>query len=373
MMANLYTSKTTDGTPHTIGCAPGESQPQRVTFLIVPRFNLIELVAMIEPMRVANYLSRVALYEWEIVAFDGRQIQASNGFTIEAHPPAERSRREDIIFVLASWGAESYQNRDLAGWLRRQSRDGTLICSVEMGCYILARAGLLKGRKVAMHFSYAPAFEEEFPEIEVVDQIFALEGKLMSCAGSFSSLDLMLHLIRERHGDALVSEISDQLVSNPARAPTTPQRRGLGNGLESLPPIIRRTIALMESHVSEPLEVPAIADELGLSQRQLERLFKQTVGCTVVQFGLLLRLQHARALLIGTRQSIRQVAAASGFNTLSHFASAFRRCFGRRPSEYRQAWPKNDPSPQWPGTLTKYLEGLQHTTTRALRGERPGD
>jgi transcriptional regulator GlxA family with amidase domain len=374
-MAKLYTTSPGDRSAPPAVPLKRPAPPQQVTFLIVPRFNLIELVALIEPMRVANYLSPFPLYQWEITSFDGRQIEASNGFTIEAAPPDDRKRRDDIIFVLASWGAETYQNREVTNWLRRQWRDGVRICSVEMATYILARAGMLKGRKVAMHFAYAPGFEEEFPDIDLVDQIFTRDDKLLSCAGSFASVDLMLDLIREHHGEGLLSEIADQLLISPPRAPATPQRRGLGNGIENLPPIIRQTILLMEEHLSEPLEIPAIAAALGLSQRQLERTFKQTVGCTVVQFGLLLRLQHARALLIGTRQSIRQIATASGFNTLSHFAHAFRRCFGRRPSEYRQAWPKSDPSPHWPGSLTKYLEMLQHRTAlsvRTRRNDRPG-
>jgi AraC family carnitine catabolism transcriptional activator len=102
-----------------------------------------------------------------------------------------------------------------------------------------------------------------------------------------------------------------------------------------------------------------MAKALGTSQRQLERQFRHAVGCTVVQFGTLCRLQHARVLLISTKLSVRDIAAASGFNTLSHFAFAFGKCFGRRPSEYREAWPKEDNTPSWPGTLATFLETLQ--------------
>jgi AraC family carnitine catabolism transcriptional activator len=107
------------------------------------------------------------------------------------------------------------------------------------------------------------------------------------------------------------------------------------------------------------MTVPAIAAELGVSQRQLERQFKANIGCTVVQFGLLLRLQHARVLLLATDLSVREIATASGFNTLSHFANSFGKCFGRRPSDYRQAWPEQDATPSWPGTLSRFLETLE--------------
>jgi AraC family carnitine catabolism transcriptional activator len=134
--------------------------------------------------------------------------------------------------------------------------------------------------------------------------------------------------------------------------------------------LIREAISLIEANVSEPLDVPTIAKTLGLSQRQLERLFKSVVGCTVVQFNVLIRLQHARVLLVASRQSIREIATATGFNTLSHFAYSFRRCFGRKPSDYRQAWPTKDSAPSWPGTLTRYLEMLQQRATRDLRDGR---
>lgn len=355
--------------PDSVPKTAGSGQPFRVTFMIVPRFNLIEIVAMIEPMRVANYLSPTPIYEWEIVSFEGPRITASNGFSIDAGPPAERIRRGELIFVCASWGAENYNNREAISWIRRQWRDGARIATIELGCYIAARAGLLKGRSIATHFSWAPAFQEDFPDVQTVDQLFTIDPQIITCAGALASVDLMLRLIRDQHGEGLAAEVSDQMLSNAARPATTPQRRGLGNGIENLPSIVRRTITLIEKHMFEPLNVPAIAEEVGLSQRQLERLFKASVGCTIVQFGLLVRLQHARVLLVATRQSVRDIATASGFNTLSHFAHAFRRCFGRRPSEYRQAWPQQDAAPSWPGTLNTYLEALQRRTARSVRRE----
>lgn len=349
---------------------PGSPEPRRVTFLIVPRFNMAEMITMIEPMRVANYLSPRPLYAWEIASFDGPEIVASNGLSITAHPPSERGRRGEIIFVFASWGGEDYQNREVISWIRRQAREGARICAVELGCYLVARAGLLKGRKVATHWSWAPGFQEQFPEIATVDQLYVLEDRVLSCAGALSGIDMMLRLIGNDHGEGLAGEVSDQLLYHPIRPATAPQRRMMGNGMESLAPMVRDAIALMENHISEPLDVPEIAEEMGVSQRQLERQFKTSVGCTVVQFGLLLRLQHARVLLIATKLSVRDVAAASGFNTLSHFAHSFRKCFGRRPSDYRQGWPKEDAAPTWPGTLTKYLETLEHrTAARAAKAE----
>ena len=112
-----------------------------------------------------------------------------------------------------------------------------------------------------------------------------------------------------------------------------------------------------------------LGDRLDRMWRELERHFRQNIGCTVVQFSLLLRLQHARALLIATELGIREVAAASGFNSLSHFSYSFSEYFGRRPSDCRQAWPEWESAPTWPGSLTSFLQTLQNRTLKKVTEE----
>jgi AraC family carnitine catabolism transcriptional activator len=326
--------------------------------LIVPRFNLAEMIAVIEPMRVANYLSPEPLYAWDVVSFDGAEIPASNGFTVAASPPEDRSRRGETIFVFASWGGEDYQNRDTTGWLRRQARAGAQVVAVELGAYIVARAGLLAGRRVAVHWSWAPGFRERYPELEVVEELYTRDEAVATCAGGLAAADMMLAMIADRHGAAFAAEVADQILTPAPRPADAPQRRMMREGLDGLPPLIRRAVALIEGRVDEPLRVPEIARSLGLSQRQLERQFKAAVGCTVVQFGLLLRLQHARVLLTATKLPVREIAAAAGFNTLSHFTHSFGKCFGRRPSDYRRSWPGDEAAPRWPGTLAVYLGAM---------------
>lgn len=331
-----------------------------MTFVIVPRFNMTTLITLIEPLRIANYLAPAPLYQWEILSMEGPEVTASNGISISAAPILERNRRGEMIFVLASWGAEHYANRELFSWIRRQARDGARICSVELGCYLVARAGLLADRRVATHWSWAPGFAEQFPDIRMVEHLFTLDEPVLTCAGGVAGVDLMLRLMADAHGEGMAGEVADQMLHHPIRPGNAPQRRTLGQGMDQLAPVVRQAIALIERNIPEPLTVPEIAVALGTSQRQLERQFVRSVGCTVVQFGTLVRLQHARVLLISTSLSVREIATAAGFNTLSHFAFAFRKCFGRRPSDYRQAWPKEDSTPSWPGTLAAFLDTLQH-------------
>ncbi|MEI4197302.1 GlxA family transcriptional regulator [Roseovarius sp. E0-M6] len=345
-----------------------EPGPSRIACVMLPRFNMMGLVSLLEPMRIANYLSPAPLYRHELHSVRAGKVTASNGMTITCTDLPEKLTRDDLVVVAGSWGTEHYADPALLSWLRRQARMGIRLCAVEIASYVFARAGLLAGRQATTHWSYLAGFQEKFPEVFATEQLFTIDGKIMTCAGSTSATDLMLHLIRADHGEGLVGEISDNIMHHPMRPSDAPQRKTLGRGAESLPSGVAAAIDLIEANISEPLPVPEIARQVGISQRQLERQFNQAMGCSVVQFGLLLRLQHARVLLISTDLGVREISAASGFNSLSHFAYTFRKCFGRRPSEYRQAWPEQEDAPTWPGTLSKYLDTFQ--VNQRMRGRK---
>lgn len=346
---------------------PRKSEPVRVACVLLPRFNMMGLVSLLEPLRIANYLSSSPLYHHQFHAPQAGEVIASNGMSVHCGPLPDKLAQDDLAVVAGSWGAEHYADPALVSWLRRQARMGARLCAVEIASYVFARAGLLAGRQATTHWSYLAGFQEKFPDVLAAEQLFTIDGKIMTCAGSTAATDLMLHLVRQDHGEPLVGEISDNIMHHPVRPMNAPQRKTLGRGLDSLPQGVRSAIDLIEANISEPLPIPQIARNIGISQRQLERQFHQTMGCSVVQFSLLLRLQHARVLLISTDLGVREISAASGFNSLSHFAFAFRKCFGRRPSEYRQAWPEQEDAPTWPGTLSKYLDTLQ--VNQRMRGK----
>ena len=329
-----------------------------MVFIVVPRFNITTLITMIETLRIANYLAPSSTFSWEVASFDGSKIIASNGMTATIKTANDNLRSAEFVFILGSWGTEHYHNQKLTAWLRKRASAGERICGVELGSYIVARAGLLDGKSATIHWSWLNGFKENFDRVEVEESLFTLDSKVMTCSGGLAGVDLMLRLIEEINGSSFSGEIADQMLHHPIRSAASPQRSTMGRSTETMRPLLREAMTLIENNIEEPLTVPQIAKVLGVSQRQLERQFKKNVGCTVVQFGLLKRLQNARLLLISTDMSIRQIATASGFNTMSHFAFSFGKFFGRRPSDYREAWPKEEPAPTWPGSLSDFLDTL---------------
>ena len=335
------------------------NETRHIACILLPRFNMMGVVSLLEPVRVANYLSDAPLYTHSFHAPSAGTVASSSGMEVTCTSLPDKLKRDDIVFVVGSWGAENYTDPAFLAWLRRQARLGIRLCAIEIASYVFARAGLLAGRQATTHWSYLAGFQEMFPDILAAEQLFTIDGNIMTCAGITAVSDLMLHLIQIDHGAPIVSEISDITMHHPVRPGHAPQRKTMGRGVDDLPNAVRAAIDLIEGNITEPLRVPEIARHAGISQRQLERQFNQAIGCSVVQFGMLLRLQHARVLLISTDLSVREISAASGFNSLSHFAYAFRKCFNRRPSEYRQGWPEKEDAPSWPGTLAKYLDTLQ--------------
>ena len=330
----------------------------RVAFLLVPRFNMMSLAALIEPMRIANYVSPQALYRWEYLSADGGEVSASNGMR-QATVRLSEANDPKLVFVCGSWGAEHYNNIEVFNWLRRLHRKGARIAAIELGIYVLARAGLMGERVATTHWSWMPGFAEQFPRVQMREQLYTDDGGILTCAGGTATLDLGLHLIATQHGDQLAFEVAEQIMHHPLRSAEQPQRHTLGAVTDKIPADLRVAVRLIEDSIEEPLSVPEIANRVGISQRQLERLFKRNIGCSAVQFSQLLRLQYARVLLTSTRMSIRDVSAATGFNSMSYFSQPFARCFGKKPSEYRQAWPDQEAAPSWPGTVVSFLDNIR--------------
>ena len=319
-----------------------------IAFFVLPRFNMLTLASALEPLRVANYLAAAALYAWRHVSVAGGPVSASSGITVETIAYTGLDAPPDMLVIAASWGGDHFHDPEVFAWLRRLERQGVVLVGLEMAVHILARAGLMAGRTATTHWSWMPAFVERYPQVEASEQLYAVDGKLVTCAGGSATLDLFLDLIARHHGTRLAAEVADQVLHHPARPGDAPQRQTLGATTGEVPREVKAAIALMESNIAEPLTMPEIAARLGLTQRRLERLFHRYMGTSAVRFSQRLRLQHARALLTSTTMSIRDVSAASGFNSMTYFSSAFLACFGKRPSDYRQAWPAGEVAPVWP-------------------------
>jgi transcriptional regulator GlxA family with amidase domain len=321
---------------------PPMREPERFAFVLVPNFSMIAFASALEPLRIANRMADRELYSWQIVSKAGGPVRASNACLVMtdqslADVAIGPGRNSSIVILCSGLGAERIHDRELFAWLRRADRAGTSIGAVCTGAHLLARAGLLEGHRCTIHWENLPGFVEEFPEIEVTADLFAVDRNRLTCSGGTAALDLMLHLIAARHGQELVTKISEQCIMDRVRQAHDHQRMPYRVRLGIHHPKLIHAIEMMEANVEEPLDQEMLARYVGLSRRQLERLFRKHLGRTPAQYYLELRLERARHLLYQTTMPIMNVAFATGFVSASHFSTCYRQLYGKTPRAERAA------------------------------------
>lgn len=143
--------------------------------------------------------------------------------------------------------------------------------------------------------------------------------------------DLMLHLIGQTHGEDLAISVADQMVYNAVRESSANQKVSLQARQGMRNPRLAKAIAIMRDTLEQPIAAARIADEIGLSSRQLERLFGKFLNTTPKKHYMELRLDRARLLLLQTEMSVSEVAYGCGFDSPGHFARVFKAAYGVSP------------------------------------------
>lgn len=320
--------------------------PMEIGFFLVPGFSMMAFASAVEPLRLANRVAGRAVYVWRAYSIDGNPVQASNDFAAIADAAIADAANPEIMIVCGGIGAEHYRNAAVSSKLRRMARHGTVLGAVCTGSYILARAGLLDGYRCTIHWENLPGFSEEFPHIEVMSELYEVDRDRLTCSGGTAAVDMMLNFIALHLGHDIAAAVADQLMHHRIRSSYEDQRMALRARLNITHPKLLDAIACMESNLDEPLSCADLAIAVGLSPRQLERLFRKYLNLSPIRYYLGLRLERARFLLLQTSLSILNVALTCGFISASHFSKCYREHFGWTPSEERRSPHRWDRSPR---------------------------
>lgn len=315
----------------------GEVRPFDVCFLLMPCFPLMPYAAAVEPLRAANRLSGQVLYRWSLATVGGEPAETSSRMQVLVDMDIESIGRPDLILVCAGTGVEHYRHRRTFAVLRQLARQGCMVGGISGGPYVLARAGLLSGHLCTIHWEQSASFAEEFPNVRVGRTLFELDRNRLTCAGGVAALDLMLALIADHHGPKLAAAVSDSFLHTQMREADSPQRLSPRERFGVSDSRLLDLLVRMESNVEEPFTRQALAQQAGVSVRQLDRLFRKYMGCSPAAQYSRLRLQRARQMLQQTDLSVGEVAAGCGYGNASHFARCFRQQFGHAPHDERGA------------------------------------
>ncbi|MEX3010785.1 GlxA family transcriptional regulator [Hoeflea sp. TYP-13] len=304
-------------------------------FLLIEDFSLLAFASAIEPLRIANLVSERPLYSWTLAAENGRTARCSNNSITQVDQGLQPLTRSDRLFVVSGIHVQARITDSICGYIRREVRRGVRLGAICSGAYVLATAGLLEDVPCAIHWEFHDGFTESFPGVPLRRSVFVADQKIITASGGAASADLMLHLISKKHGSDLAVEVANQMVYNSVRPETAEQKISFQSRQGMRNEKLAKAVKLIEDNLEEPLPPPAIAEMLGITTRQLERLFGRYMNCSPKKFYVDMRLQKARNLLLQTEDSITEISMACGFNSTAHFAKAFKTQFGTPPGSYR--------------------------------------
>lgn len=308
------------------------SGARHFVFILVDEFSHLAFSCAVEPLRIANLVSGQELYRWSFVSADGATAACSNGSVTLVHHGYGDIPKCDRLFVLSGINVQQKIAPELLNLLRRERSRGTKLGALCSGAYVLARAGFLAGLQTAIHWEFHDGFMEEFPEVNLVRNVFVADEKIITASGGTATADLMLHLIGREHGNDLALPVADQMVYNAVREASAEQRVSLQSRHGMRNPHLAKAIQKMNDTLDCPVSPACIAEEIGISTRQLERLFGKYLNCSPKKYYVEMRLERARHLLIQTDKPITEIALACGYDSPGHFSRVYRAAFGVSPS-----------------------------------------
>ncbi|AZB63687.1 GlxA family transcriptional regulator [Cereibacter sphaeroides] len=322
--------------------APDKARrPRRFVFLLLDRFTMISFAGAIEPLRIANRVAGRPLYAWALAGENGTEAVCSNGAAFRLDMGLEEIDREDVLLVCGGIDVQKATTRPVVNWLRREARRGVTIGGLCTGAYALAKAGLLDGKKATIHWENQDGFTEEFEEVRLTKSVFVMDGNRLTTAGGTASIDMMLKIIARDHGDDIANTVADQLIYSSIRTDQDTQRLSIPTRIGVRHPKLSEVIRKMEANIEDPISPADLAEEVGMSTRQLERLFRRYLNRSPKRYYMELRLQKARNLLMQTDMSVINVALACGFASPSHFSKCYRAHYATTP--YRERGTQSAP------------------------------
>ena len=326
------------GEDQTVNIPNNKASQKRFAFVLIDSFSLLSFASAMEALRIANRMSNRVLYNWILLGEGGKTVSCSAGTSFQLDNDLIELKRDDTIMICGGIDIQANTTRRLLNWIRRETRKGLAVGGLCTAAYVMAKAGILDGKRATIHWENQDSFREEFADIELTKSVFIVDGSQMTTAGGTSSIDLMLKIIADDHGEELANAVADQMIYSSIRTDQDTQRLSVPTRIGVRHPKLSLVIQMMEENIEEPISPSLLANDVSMSTRQLERLFRRYLNRSPKRYYMELRLQKARNLLMQTDMSVINVALACGFASPSHFSKCYRSHYQKTPYRERGSY-----------------------------------
>jgi transcriptional regulator GlxA family with amidase domain len=307
-----------------------------VTLLVLPDSSMMSLASALDTMRAANRIASSHLFEWKIITLNGKPARLTCDISIEPDAMLDEHTHGDMLIVIASLHQQQHAGPAHLKLIKRVARNFSMVGGIEAGSWILARSGLLERKSATTHWEDLEEFATRFPAVNLKADRFVIDGSVFTTGGASPTFDFMLYLIRKRYGYPLAIEVSSAFIYDGVHSAADTQPLVSLGMLENNEPRVAAAIHLMEQHIDDTLTIVQVAQQLDLSVRMLEYLFRQTLNLSPAAYYRRLRLQTARRMVVDTRLKLQEIAIRTGFNSLSSFSRLFGQYYQQSPGECRR-------------------------------------
>jgi transcriptional regulator GlxA family with amidase domain len=319
--------------------------PLDIAVLVLPHCSILEVASVLDPLRAANRHLGNDAFRFRILTPDGRPVPLTCGIELPGSGALAQARGADLLMVIAGYRLAEVATRGLISDLRRLAPQVGVMGGVDAAPWVLARAGLLDGHRATVHWEDLEDMAHHHPQIEVQPDRYVIDRNRMTAGGAAPAYDLMLHLIRARHGAGVARQVAQSFLSppRPGNDPQVAPRKFDTRTDPKLDPRVAKVLAQMEATLDTPAPIANLARSVGLSARRLESLFHQQLGITPGAHALSLRLAAARRMLTDTPHPLAEIALRCGFSSPATLSRAFRRVHGYPPGALRRKGPTHPP------------------------------
>ncbi|MFN8077657.1 MAG: helix-turn-helix domain-containing protein [Kineosporiaceae bacterium] len=319
--------------------APAEIRTlRRVALVVDDGMSAFETAVPCEVFGIDRSAQGLPGFDFRVCSPRPGPLRSGGGFAVLPDHDLGALEGADLVVVAPTPGNGNVPHPDTVTALRAAVAAGTPVASMCSSAFILGRAGLLDGRRVATHWMHAPALQAEFPNAHVVDDVLYVEdGPILSSAGTASAIDLCLHLVRQAHGSQVATAIARRMVVPPhreggqAQYVETPVRVSSAQGLGPV-------LEWAQEHLAEDLSVGVLAARAGMSTRTFARRFRAETGTTPHHWVLARRLELTERLLETTDAPVEEISRRVGFGSATVLRHHFSRHRSTSPQRYRRSF-----------------------------------
>ncbi len=281
-------------------------------------------------------------YQIELVGLSDETKLYDGAFSIRPTKTIDQVEQTDVIIVTTIIGdmeVELKKNAAFVPWIKEQRiKHNAEVASLCVGAFLLAETGLLNGKSCATHWMYAELFQQMYPQINLLkEKIISEDNGIYSSGGSYSFLNLLLHLVEKYNGRETAIWCAKLFEIEIDR--DNQNQFVIFNGQKDhVDEPIREAQTYIESNFAEKISVEQLASKFAISRRNFVRRFKKATANTPLEYIQRVKIEAAKKDLESSTNNISDVMYSVGYNDTKAFRNTFKKYTGLSPIEYRNKY-----------------------------------